>query len=194
MYNLIYDDWQNDWMNNTFYLKGTIELTGDPELVRENIHQTSPILENVNGYRFLNGVRKNTENDYITRIIYPDTPLPSMQVIGMTTLDKVVINMELKKFAEKNTPKPVEEKLLIPFMYKIATPGNWKWVIINGLRNYLEKDLKVFDVSVNNAVEPGQVKSMRNILENMLGTTELYAVSSEDNRVYNFCTAVNPAK
>lgn len=124
MYNLIYDDWQNDWMNNTFYLKGTIELTGDPELVRENIHQTSPMLENVNGFRFLNGVRKNAENDYETIIKYPLLIPNNMRLIGMSSHDKININNELKYFKEHGNPKPNEEKLLIPFLYKVGIPGN----------------------------------------------------------------------
>lgn len=111
-------------MNNTFYLKGTIELTGDPDLVKEHIHQTEPMLDNMNGYRFLNGVIKNTEHDYVTKVIYPFLVPDNMRIKGMSTSDKVYINDELKRFAAKNQPKPEEDRLVIPFLYKVTKPGN----------------------------------------------------------------------
>lgn len=124
MYNLIYDDWQNDWLNNTFYMKGTIELTGDPDLVRQNIHQTEPMLDNMNGYRFLNGVRKNTSSDYTTKIKYPATRPSSMIITGMSTTDKVYINDELQKFIAEKKPAPIEDRLVLPLVYRISNPGN----------------------------------------------------------------------
>lgn len=42
--------------------------------------------------------------------------------------------------------------------------------------------------------EDANAKALRNILENLLGTTELYALSNEDNRVYDFASAINHSK
>lgn len=52
----------------------------------------------------------------------------------------------------------------------------------------------MFDITVESASEAGQAGKFRNILENMLGTTELYCVSNFDHRVYSFAKAVNPTK
>lgn len=60
-YNVTYDDWQNDWLKNRVYLKGTIDLTGDQELVKLNLFQIAPLIENVNNRRFLNGIKKGEE-------------------------------------------------------------------------------------------------------------------------------------
>lgn len=51
----------------------------------------------------------------------------------------------------------------------------------------------MFDVSTERA-DDGQATNLRNIMENLLGTTELYTVTNEDNRVYNFATSVNHSK
>lgn len=124
-YNVIYDDWQNDWMNNTFYLKGTIELTGDHELVRQHLYQTSPIIENVNGFRFLNGVERGS-NEHATILKLPEKLPVTMKLEGLSSADRVNINNELAIFHAKGKLKPEEDYLLIPFMYRISESGNWK--------------------------------------------------------------------
>lgn len=192
-YNVIYDDWQNDWLNNTFYLKGTIELTGDQELVRKHIHQTSPIIENVNGYRFLNGTQA-TESNAETVLKLPEKIPLSMQLEGMSSVDRLNINRELEAFHARGKLLPDEDKLCLPFMYKVSTSGNWKWNILRGIDRLIREGMQVFDVTVQSMVDAGQAGKFRNILENMLGSDELYLASNSSNRVYSFAKSVNPTK
>lgn len=114
-------------MNNTFYLKGTIELTGDQELVRQHLYQTSPIIENVNGFRFLNGVERGNTDE--TKTVFKVAKLPNamMQINGLSSNDRIAINNELNAFYERGENlTPPDEKLLIPFMYRVPVTGNWK--------------------------------------------------------------------
>lgn len=124
-YNVMYDDWQNDWMNNTFYLKGTLELTGDQELVKQHLHQMSPIIENVNGFRFLNGIERGNINETNTILKLPNTPSNRMDILGISSSNRIAINQELKAFYDKGENlTPPDEKLLIPFMYRASHAGN----------------------------------------------------------------------
>lgn len=50
----------------------------------------------------------------------------------------------------------------------------------------------MFDVATN-SVEDGNA-NFRVLLENMLGTTELYTMSSHENRVFTFAKTLNPTK
>lgn len=52
----------------------------------------------------------------------------------------------------------------------------------------------MFDVTVESVSDAGQAGKFRNILENMLGTGEIYTVTNRDHRVYSFAKAVNPTK
>lgn len=193
-YNVIYDDWQNDWLNNTFYLKGTLELTGDPKLVLKHLHQMSPIIENVNGYRFLNGIERGNISDNTTTLKLPPDQPKSMFIDGLSSSDRIALNTELKTFHDGGKLVPPDEKLHIPFMYRVSTTGNWKWCILNGIRRIVTEGAKVFDVTVESATDAGQAGKFRNILENILGSTEIYTVSNYDHRVYSFAKALNPTK
>lgn len=54
--------------------------------------------------------------------------------------------------------------------------------------------IKVFDVTVESISDAGQAGKFRNILENMLGSHELYLASNSDHRVYSFAKSINPTK
>lgn len=66
-------------MNNTFRLKGTINLTGDKEIVKRNIHQMTPIVDNVNNLRILNGIeiKADSERHEGTKLILPEIQTPN---------------------------------------------------------------------------------------------------------------------
>lgn len=47
-YQIIYDDWVNEFLENNVNVMGNIIKTGDIDKVRVNIHRTIPLIQNVN--------------------------------------------------------------------------------------------------------------------------------------------------
>lgn len=65
---------------------------------------------------------------------------------------------------------------------------------MNGIKRIVNDGIKVFDVTVESISDAGQAGKFRNILENMLGSHELYLASNSDHRVYSFAKSINPTK
>lgn len=200
-YNVIYDDWQNEWLTDNFYIKGTIDLTGDQDLVRENIHQMVPIIDNLNNYRFLNGIKRTqTEQPEKPVLKLPDRNQDAFKTKSeRNAYERILINKELEKWCEKvrqnpelGEPDPL--KLNIPLIYRFSKHANWKWILLRGLQYHANYGFKVYDVSVESIADPGDAAKFRNILENILHTTELYTLASESNRVYSFARTKSDTK
>lgn len=86
-------------MKNRVYLKGTIDLTGDQELVKQHIHQIAPLLENVNGRRFLDGIRKIGDQNIEDTVLKLPTELsPELQAkTQFTVWERIEFNKHLKE-------------------------------------------------------------------------------------------------
>lgn len=198
-YNVTYDDWQNDWLNNRVSLKGTIDLTGDQELVKENLHQIAPLIENVNGRRFLNGIKKDGKAVKVkTELKLPEELSDELKArTQFTVWERMEFNKHLKEWWDKTQEnpelaKPVDERLVIPLLYRLTKGGNWKNAILQAIRYHSEKGFVVYDVIQGDDGKPdSQGAKFRNLLQNILHTTTLYAVASRANRTYVHARAVN---
>lgn len=182
-------------MNNTFYLKGTLELTGDPELVKANIHQTVPMVDNLNGFRILDGVeRKHDDADFETKLILPAKLNENFKIAGeFSGYDLLKLNQELDRAVEAMglDTTPNEEKLVLPLLYRASRAGNWKWNLLKSLERHMRMGFSIFDVATDNV---GEAAAFRGTLENLMHSEELYMVASRSNRVYSYAKAVNPTK
>lgn len=200
-YNVTYDDWQNDWMKNRVYLKGTIDLTGDKTIVSQNIHQMVPLLENVNNRRFLNGLQKKGEDAHTDPVFkLPETLPEKLQAkTPYTVWEREFINGYLKEWGERvkadpEVGKPNQEKLVLPYLFRMTKGGNWKNTIVKSIQYHANKGFQVYDVTHGaESDHTTQSGKFRNLLQNMLHSDNLYAVASRSNRVYVHARAVNPA-
>lgn len=179
-YTLIYDDWQNDWLTNNVRLSGTINLTGDKELVKQHLVQTTPLISNVNNFRYLNGIKKETEP---TSVILPDELSKWVKPSKLSSYDYLLINDELKKL---NLGEPNRDKLIIPLLYRTTPKYDWKWVIVRSLKGLERKTIGVYDVDQSN--------SLRRTLEVKFNTNELYTVSTVENKVFNYAKTLVESK
>lgn len=179
-YTLIYDDWQNDWLTNNVNLCGTINLTGDQELVKQHLVQTTPLLNNVNNYRYLNGKRYVGED---LRVILPIDNSKWIKESGLSSLDYITINEELQKL---NLGEPNRDKLVIPFLYRTTPKRHWKWLIIKAIKDLERKKIGVYDVDQSNSLRP--------TLQVKFNTNELYTITTTDNSTRNYAKTLNRAK
>lgn len=179
-YTLIYDDWQNDWLTNNVNLCGTINLTGDQELVKQHLVQTTPLLNNVNNFRYLNGKRYEGED---LRVILPTDNSKWIKESGLSSLDYITINDELKKL---NLGEPNRDKLVIPFLYRTTPKCHWKWLIIKAIKDLERKRIGVYDVDQSNSLRP--------TLQVKFNTNELYTITTTDNSTRNYAKTLNRAK
>lgn len=178
-YTLIYDDWQNDWLTNNVNLCGTINLTGDKDLVKQHLVQTTPLLNNVNNFRYLNGKRYLGED--VNVIIPDDTNWRKPSILS--SKDFLTINDELKKL---NLGEPNRDKLIIPFLYRTTPKYHWKWLIVKAIKDLEKKQIGIYDVDQSNTFRP--------TLQVKFNTNELYTISSTDNRALNYGKTLNKGK
>lgn len=179
-YTMIYDDWQNDWLTNNVNLCGTINLTGDKELVRENIVQTTPLLSNVNNFRYLNG--KRTEGEEVN-ILIPEDESKWIRPKRLSSWDFIAINKEL---ASLNLDEPNRDKLVIPFIYRTTNKYDWKWLIIKAIKTLEQRKIGIYDVAQDN--------DFRTTLEAKFNTNELYVISTTDHKKFNYAKTLTEAK
>lgn len=188
-------------MKNRIYLKGTLDLTGDGELVKKNLHQIAPLIENVNNRRFLNGVRiQLEERPENAKLLLPERLTEHLQAkTQFTVWERKNFNTYLREWwdeIQKNPEKqePVEERLVIPLLYRMTKSGNWKHTILKAIKYHADMGFVVHDVTRGaEGNENAQAAKFRNLLQNLLHTDNLYAVASRSNRVYVHARAVNPA-
>lgn len=179
-YTLLYDDWQNDWLTNNVHLLGTINLTGDKELVKQHIVQTTPLLNNVNNFRYLNG--KRTEGHGIS-VIIPEDESPWIKSPRLSSFDYVAINKELERL---RLGEPNREKLIIPFLYRTTPKYDWKWLIIKAIKRLEQKTVGIYDVD--------QANELRRTLEVKFNTNELYTISTKENKAFNYAKTLVDTK
>lgn len=181
-YTLIYDDWQNDWLTNNIHLCGTINLTGDKELVKQHLVQTTPLINNVNNYKYLNG--RKTKHDGITIKLPDDDKIKKwVRPAQLSSYDYLVINDELGKL---NLGEPDRDKLVIPFLYRTTPKYDWKWLIIKSIKSLEKKRLGIYDVDQHN--------ELRRTLEVKFNTNELYTISTRENKVFKYAKSLTEAK
>lgn len=179
-YSMIYDDWTNDWQKNNVNLCGTINLTGDRELVKQHIVQTTPLISNVNNFRYLNGIKYEGEG-VVIRI--PENESKWIKPAQLSSFDFVTINKELERL---RLGEPNRDKLVIPFLYRTTKKYDWKWLIIKAIKELETKSIGIFDVDQSN--------EQRRVMEVKFNTNELYTISTKGNKAYNYAKTLNEGK
>lgn len=179
---MIYDDWCNDWLNYV-YIKGTITRTGDQDLVWANIEQTVPLIENVNDFRVLNGIKTGLVGN--APFIGPDIRNFSKdQRIEnvMTPSLYVRLNEELKKV---NFSSIEDNFLKLPLVVTLPEKLSWKQWIIKGIQRLDEVDYRIYDVEKTNFAAK--------VFSQKYGVDKIYTLATTDRTPFVISKSVNEA-
>lgn len=147
-YQLIYDDWTNEFLNNTIQVTGNIVKTGDIEKIKNNIHRTSPIIQNVNYIDEFDCAKKSVENRWTytqpEKKFYKDNSFSWVHPIAETMLD------EFLKTNYENDFNYETEKLTFPIFIQETFLGNWKTAVVDSLSEYLNVGVAIYDINKQN--------------------------------------------
>lgn len=147
-YQLIYDDWANEFLENKINIVGSIIKTGDESKILENLHRTTPIIQNVNDLDEFDCKFGKEANKW--RFLVPKEEFwenNSYYWLNPKT------GQLIQKFLQTNYEGKFEEnleKLVFPFVAQETKVGNWKTAIMTSLQEYINKGLAIYDINKQN--------------------------------------------
>lgn len=176
-YQLIYDDWVNDFLENKVDVSGTVIITGDKEKVWHNYLRTVPIIQDLNGIEEYNAVKKEVGKG--VNIIQASENFKDQN--GFRWFDPRAIKYfqdQLSGGYERIEPN--RNSFLSPFLINESWLGNWKYSLLCGLMQYLypTDNLTIYDVKPQN-IQAEQFKArFRQLFGNNIDP-RIYSISKD---------------
>lgn len=176
-YQLVYDDWVNEFLENKINVTGTVTITGDTEKIWNNILRTVPILQDLNGVEEFNAQKKEVNRN--VNILEASNKFKDQN--GFRWFDPRAIkyfNEQLSSGYERIEPD--KNRFESPFLINESWLGNWKYSLYCGLLQYLNPSqaLQIYDIKPENI----QVEQFKGKYRNLLGVNvdqKIYSISKD---------------